>query len=71
MFSIAKLMITVLFLLCSSYGDIISFDTIYSTIWGEKNVTDSTIRDTICRLRKKIPNLSLENISGIGYTLKK
>jgi len=60
-----------IFILCSSYGHIIPSDTIRSHVWGEKNVTDSTIRDTICRIRKKIPCLCLENISGIGYSLKK
>ena len=60
-----------LFVLCSNYGHIIPSDTIRSNIWGEKNVRDSTIRDTICRIRKKIPSLSIENISGIGYSLKK
>jgi len=58
-------------LLCSNYEHIISLETLRSTIWGDKNITDSTIRDTICRIRKKITGLSIENISGIGYLLKK
>jgi len=57
--------------LCSNYGHIIPSDTIRSNVWGEKNVTDSTIRDTICRIRKKVSSLSIENISGIGYLLTK
>jgi len=60
-----------LFVLCSNYGHIIPSDTIRSNVWGEKNVTDSTIRDTICRIRKKVSSLSIENISGIGYLLTK
>lgn len=60
-----------LFLLCSSYGDIIPLTIIRSDIWGEKDVKDSTIRDTILRVRKKIPILSLENISATGYSLRK
>jgi DNA-binding response OmpR family regulator len=58
-------------LLCSNYEHIISFETLRSTIWAEKNITDSTIRDTICRIRKKTSGLSIENISGIGYLLRK
>jgi len=60
-----------LFLLCSSYGHIIPIEIIRSNIWGEKDVKDSTIRDTILRVRKKIPYLNIENISATGYSLRK
>jgi len=60
-----------LFLLCTSYGHILSSGEIRSKVWGEKNVNDSTIRDTILRVRKKIPLLNIENIVGIGYSLTK
>ena len=60
-----------LFLLCSNYGHIITVEIIRSNIWGEKDVKDSAIRDTIFRIRKKISFLNIENISGIGYSLRK
>ncbi len=59
------------FLLCSGYGNIISSTEIRFNIWSEKNIADSTIRDTIFRIRKKIPLLNIENISGMGYSLTK
>ena len=59
-----------LFLFCSNYGDIVSLFVIRSCGWNEKDVTASTIRDTILRLRKKIKPLLLENIVGMGYSLK-
>jgi len=59
----------VFFLLCSNFGQIISSEKLRLNVWGEKNVTDSTIRDTILRVRKKVPYLNLENIVGIGYAL--
>lgn len=60
-----------LFILCANYGHIITYDTIHSNTWGEKNIADSTIRDTVSHIRKKIHGLTIENISGIGYSLKK
>ena len=69
--SLSKNESKLLFLLCSSYGHIVSTDEIHLQVWGEKNVTGSTIRDTILRVRKKISGLSLENIVGVGYSLIK
>jgi len=59
----------ILFLLCSSFGHVLSCEKMRSHVWGEKNVTESTIRDTILRVRKKIPHLSLLNTVGVGYSL--
>ena len=58
-------------LLCSNYGHVLSSETLRVHVWGEKNVTDSTIRDTILRIRKKTPLLKLENVPGRGYSLNK
>lgn len=40
-------------------------------VWKEKPISSSTIRDTILRLRKKVPDLPIKTISGIGYCLNK
>lgn len=48
----------------------VSMDYLHNSIWANKNISDSTIRETILRLRKKIPNLQIKTVSGIGYTLK-
>ena len=38
-------------------------------VWKDKPISSSTIRDTVLRLRKKIPELHITTISGIGYSL--
>lgn len=38
-------------------------------VWGE-DIASSTIRNSILRLRKKIPDLEISTLSGIGYMLK-
>ena len=58
-------------LFCLHYGHIVSLSQIHSHVWRDKEVADSTIRDTILRIRKKIPLLEIENTVGVGYTLQK
>lgn len=48
----------------------ITYDSLIQRIWEGKSVANSTIRDTISRLKKKIPNVNIENIPNIGYILK-
>lgn len=58
-------------ILSQKHNSIISIESIRETIWQDKAVGESNIRDTILRLRKKIIPLNIENISGIGYKLNK
>lgn len=60
----------ILFLLCENINSNISYDMFRENIW-DGNVSDSTIRDTIFRLRKKVPDLDIKSITGIGYRLQK
>lgn len=48
----------------------ISYDTLKEEVWYNANISNSTIRDTIARLKKKAPRLHLENITNYGYILK-
>jgi len=68
--SLSKNESSLLCLLCVNYGRIVSYQTIRREVWGDKQVGESTIRDTILRVRKKIFPLKLENIIGMGYTLQ-
>ncbi len=61
----------VLNLLCLNINQNISYELLENSVWDEKEITSSTIRDTVLRLRKKAPLLNLDNIVGIGYCLKK
>ncbi|MDQ7068382.1 MAG: response regulator [Sulfurimonas sp.] len=69
--SLSKNESNLLFLFCSNYGCVLSADIIRTCVWGDKNVTDSTLRETILRIRNKIIPLVLENIRGVGYSLQK
>lgn len=58
-------------LLCLNINQNISYDLLLEYVWDSKEVTHSTIRDTLSRVRKKTPLLNIENIVGLGYCLKK
>ncbi len=47
----------------------IPYDVLKQKVWEDKNISPSTIRDTISRLRKKMPELNIQNVSGYGYIL--
>jgi len=48
----------------------VSYEILQNSVWNEKIVSESNIRDTVSRLRKKAPLLQIENIIGVGYCLK-
>ncbi len=47
----------------------ISANDIKIEIWGDKKVSDTTLRDSVSRLRKKVPKLNIQTNFGVGYTL--
>lgn len=57
-------------MLCNNLNQNLSYEYIKESIWLEKNISDSTIRDTVSRLKKKIPHVHIENIANYGYVLK-
>jgi len=60
-----------LYLFCSHYNKVVSLEEIHFFIWKDKEIAESTIRDTISRLRKKVPILRIMNIVGHGYILER
>ena len=56
--------------LFKNLNQIVSTEHLINTVWFEKSISNSTIRDTILRLRKKIPDLKIRTVSGIGYTFE-
>lgn len=58
-------------LLIKNINMVTSYELLRENIWEDKEVVNSTIRDSFLRLRKKIPFLNIENITGLGYILKK
>lgn len=55
---------------CHNINNNITYKHIKELVWQEQDVSDSTVRDIISRLKKKIPTLQIENISNYGYILK-
>ena len=49
----------------------VSSEYLNEYVWNNKNISSSTVRDSILRLRKKVPDLSIKTISGFGYILEK
>ncbi|WP_052502558.1 response regulator [Halarcobacter anaerophilus] len=69
--SLTKKELSVLNFFCRNINQNISYDTMREYIWYSKSVSSSTIRDTVSRLKNKIPEVEIENIINFGYILKK
>ncbi len=65
-----KTLTKLLHILVLNINEPISYQLLVDFVWKDKNISISTIRDTILRLRQKVPSLDIENISGVGYSLK-
>ncbi|MGB5794092.1 response regulator [Poseidonibacter sp.] len=63
--------IELLYVLASNLNQSISFEILTDFVWGNKNISNSTIRDTVRRLRIKAPKLNIQTVVGLGYILKK
>lgn len=60
-----------LYAFCKNINQNFSYETMKEEVWANKDISDSTIRDTVSRLKRKVPNLNIENIVNVGYILKK
>ncbi|KIM10591.1 MAG: hypothetical protein KU37_09860 [Sulfuricurvum sp. PC08-66] len=60
----------VMSLLAQKHDLLISNEALMAALWRDKEVSLSTLRDLIYRLRKKVPTLQLDNISSMGYRLR-
>jgi two-component system response regulator CssR len=59
-----------LYFFCTNINQNITYDTLKENVWENSMISHSTIRDTVARLKRKIPELPLENIINFGYILK-
>ena len=50
---------------------IFSFEELIEEIWGWEIVTKEALKSLVKTLRKKLPSPLIQNIFGIGYTLKR
>ncbi len=59
----------ILDILLNNINKIVSYEEIQSYVWNNKYMSPDTLRSTIRFLRKKLPEDTLENISGVGYKI--
>lgn len=67
---ITRMELNVLYVFCTNLNQNISYDILREKAWENKEVSNSTIRDTVSRLKKKTINLNIENVINYGYILK-
>jgi DNA-binding response OmpR family regulator len=60
----------ILYALSININQNISYEILKSTVWNNKDISNSTIRDTVSRLKKKAPKLNINTIIDYGYILK-
>ena len=60
----------ILFFLASNKDKILDISQITNYIWGGDNKSDSSLRNVIYKLRKKVPHLTIESIHAMGYMLR-
>lgn len=68
---LTKKELALLDIFCQNINQNISYDTLREYVWFSKDVSASTIRDAISRLKNKVQNLDIENVINYGYILKK
>lgn len=68
--NLTKKELSIINLLCIHLNQNVSYDSFIDLVWEGKLVSQSTIRDAISRLKKKVPELDIQSISSFGYILK-
>lgn len=62
--------IRTLCLLSKNLNKNVSYAQLEEYVWDNKDISNSTIRDTIRRLRLKVRSFDIQSIAGFGYILK-
>lgn len=57
-------------LLCKSYGNIVENEHLICHIWEDTYNKEDSLRELIYRLRKKLPEISIQSSSKVGYFLE-
>ena len=55
---------------CQNCNQVVLYDILKARVWEDRTISHSTIRDAVSRLKKKVPQLTIENISSLGYALR-
>lgn len=67
---LSKKEMDILDFLCRNINQNLSYDVLRDHVWVNSDVSDSTLRDTISRLKRKVPALQIDNVSNFGYMLR-
>ncbi len=59
-----------LYILIQNKNSVISNEYLDLTLWHENTTYDENRRQLLFRLRKKVPELDIQTIKGVGYILK-
>jgi DNA-binding response OmpR family regulator len=60
----------VFFVLSQNLNQNVSYDILKYIVWENNDISNSTIRDIVSRIKRKAPILNIENIINFGYILK-
>ena len=69
--ALTKKELEVLDILCKNINKNIFYEYLKDIVWINKNISDSTVQNVVSRLKKKLDDINIENISNFGYVLKK
>lgn len=68
--ALTKIEVEILHLLLLKQGTLVDYNYLKQKIWNKKNISESTIRTAIYKIRNKLNNeLSIKTIPKIGYIL--
>ncbi len=56
-------------ILSGNINNIVPYDTIILTIWGDETIADSALRTLVYTIRKALPDLPIVSHSKLGYSL--
>lgn len=57
-------------LLIENYPKTVTKDEIYSALWSYDEISESSIKNLILRIRKKIEQEIIVSVRGLGYRLE-
>lgn len=56
-------------LLCENSNNLVTYDTIAAIVWNDTFMSEDAIRSVARKVRKKLPENSLQNFSKVGYKI--
>mgnify|MGYP003800359701 CR=1 FL=1 len=59
--ALTKKELEVLDILCKNINKNISYEYLKDIVWINKDISDSTVRDVVSRLKKKLDDINIEN----------